>query len=75
MSVYYNWDLTNRREKDKRHHDLIAASREGLPNWGLHPELAIMVDRRGTSAENAQKGDRQGDTALPPTRTLSSLQR
>jgi hypothetical protein len=21
--------------------------------WGLHPELATMVDRRGTSAENA----------------------
>jgi uncharacterized membrane protein YccC len=29
MSVYlYVWDLTNRREKDKRHHDLIAALRE-----------------------------------------------
>jgi hypothetical protein len=26
------------------------------PNWGLHPELATMVDRRGTSAEDAQKG-------------------
>jgi hypothetical protein len=24
MSVYYNWDITN-REKDKGHHDLIAA--------------------------------------------------
>jgi hypothetical protein len=23
MSVYYNWDITN-REKDKRHHDLFA---------------------------------------------------
>jgi hypothetical protein len=30
MSVYYNWELTNRREKGKRHHDLIAALREGL---------------------------------------------
>jgi hypothetical protein len=29
MSVYYNWDLTKRREKDKRHHDLIAALRKG----------------------------------------------
>jgi hypothetical protein len=29
MSVYYNRDLTTRREKDKRHHDLIAAHREG----------------------------------------------
>jgi hypothetical protein len=25
VSVYYNWDITNRREKDKGHHDLIAA--------------------------------------------------
>jgi hypothetical protein len=24
----YVWDLTNRREKDKRHHDLTAALRE-----------------------------------------------
>jgi hypothetical protein len=29
MSIYYNWDLINRRKKDKRHHDLIAALREG----------------------------------------------
>jgi hypothetical protein len=29
MSVYYNWDITN-REKDKRHHGLSAALREGL---------------------------------------------
>jgi hypothetical protein len=25
MSVYYNRYITNRREKDKGHHDLIAA--------------------------------------------------
>jgi hypothetical protein len=30
MSVcLYEQELTNRREKDKRHHDLIAAFREG----------------------------------------------
>jgi hypothetical protein len=28
MSVYYNQDLTKKREKDKKHHDLIAALRE-----------------------------------------------
>jgi hypothetical protein len=49
MSVYYNWDITKRREKDKEHHDLILPP----PDWGLHPELATMVDRRGISAENA----------------------
>jgi hypothetical protein len=26
------------------------------PDWGLHPKLATMVDRRGTSTENAQGG-------------------
>jgi hypothetical protein len=28
MSVYYDWDLTKKKEKDKKHHDLIAAIRE-----------------------------------------------
>jgi hypothetical protein len=28
MSVYCNQELTKRREKDKRHHDLIAALRQ-----------------------------------------------
>jgi hypothetical protein len=28
MSVYYNRDITNRREKDKKHHGLNAALRK-----------------------------------------------
>jgi hypothetical protein len=28
MSVYCNWDVTKKKDKDKRHHDLIAALRE-----------------------------------------------
>jgi hypothetical protein len=28
-------------------------SEKSPPDWGLHPELATMVDRRGISAENA----------------------
>jgi hypothetical protein len=35
------------------------------PDRGLHPELAIIVDRRGTSAENAQRGTAR-ETALAP---------
>jgi hypothetical protein len=54
--VYYNQDHIKRREKDKRHHDLITALKEGPPNWGLHPQLATTVNRRGTSTENALKG-------------------
>jgi hypothetical protein len=48
MSVNYNRDITD-REKDKRHMTSLLP----LPDWGLHLELATMVDRRGTSAENA----------------------
>jgi hypothetical protein len=29
MSVYYNRDITKRREKNKKHHDLIAALKKG----------------------------------------------
>jgi hypothetical protein len=31
----------------------LLLSERAPPNWGLYPELATMVDRRGTSAENA----------------------
>jgi hypothetical protein len=31
---------------------LLLSERAPL-NWGLHPELATMMDRRGTSAENS----------------------
>jgi hypothetical protein len=34
MSIYYNWDITKRREKDKKLHDLIAALREGPTRLG-----------------------------------------
>jgi hypothetical protein len=66
MSVYYNWDVTKKRKKDKK--DTVTSSQlsgSAPPNWGLHPELATIVDRRGTSAENAKKGDRLGDSPSP----------
>jgi hypothetical protein len=31
----------------------LLLSERAPPNWGLHTELATMVDRKGTSAENA----------------------
>jgi hypothetical protein len=31
----------------------LLLSERAPPNWGLNPELAPMVDRRGTSADNA----------------------
>jgi hypothetical protein len=43
----------------------LLLSERAPPDWGLYPELATMVDRRGTSAENAQKGDSPGDSPTP----------
>jgi hypothetical protein len=31
----------------------LLLSERAPPDWGLYPELATLVDRRGTSAENA----------------------
>jgi hypothetical protein len=41
---------------EKKIRDTMASlllSERAPPDWGLHPELATMMDRRGTSAENA----------------------
>jgi hypothetical protein len=41
---------------EKKIRDTMASlllSERAPPNWGLYPEFATMVDRRGTSAENA----------------------
>jgi hypothetical protein len=35
------------------------------PDWSLHPKLATIVDRRDTSVENDQKGDRPGNSLSP----------
>jgi hypothetical protein len=62
MSVYYNWDVTKKKEKDKKHHYFIAALSE-CPTWlGPTLKLATIVDMRGTSVENAQKGDSPGES-------------
>jgi hypothetical protein len=31
----------------------LLLSERAPPDWGLYPELATVVDKRGTSAENA----------------------
>jgi hypothetical protein len=41
---------------DKKIRDTMASlllSERAPPDWGLYPELATVVDSRGTSAENA----------------------
>jgi hypothetical protein len=69
LSVYYNQDPTKKKKKDKKHHDLITASGSAPPNVALYPEFATIMNRRGTSTGNTQKGDSLG-TVLVPTRTL-----
>jgi hypothetical protein len=52
----------------KKIRDNIASlllSEKALPNRGLHPELATMVERWGTFPEKAQKGDRPGVSPTP----------
>jgi hypothetical protein len=54
--------------EEKKIRDTMASlllSKKAPPDWGLHPELATMVDRRGISAENVQKGDSLGDSPSP----------
>jgi hypothetical protein len=53
---------------EKKVRDTMASlllSERTQPNWGLHPGLATMVDRRGISAENAKRGDSLGDSPAP----------
>jgi hypothetical protein len=41
---------------EKKIRDTMASlllSERAPPDWGLNPELATVVDRKGTSAENA----------------------
>jgi hypothetical protein len=41
---------------EKKIRDTMASlllSERAPPNWGLYSELATLVDKRGTSAENA----------------------
>jgi hypothetical protein len=54
--------------EDKKIRDIMTSlllSERAPSDWGMHPELATMVERRGTSAENAQKGDSQGVSSSP----------
>jgi hypothetical protein len=57
MSVYYNWDLTKKREKDKKYHVLIVALKEYPTQWGSVSQACYHCDRKGTFEGNAQKGD------------------
>jgi hypothetical protein len=68
ISVYYNWDITN-REKDKRH-DLIASP----TRLGPTSRVFYHDGQEGHFCRECLRGT-AWETALLPTRTLPSLQR
>jgi hypothetical protein len=45
--------LLKRKKKTRDTMASLLLSERVPPDWGLYPELATVVDRRGTSAENA----------------------
>jgi hypothetical protein len=57
--------LLKGKKKIKDTMTLLHLSGRALPNWGLHPEFATIVDRKGTSSENAQKEDSPGGSPAP----------
>jgi hypothetical protein len=57
-SVYYNQDLTKKREKDRRHHDLVP-DREQISGF------ATIVDRRNNSNGSVHEGGSPGDSPGP----------
>jgi hypothetical protein len=48
-----SWTLLTGEKKIRDTMDSLVLSERAPPNWGLYPELATVVDRRGTFAENA----------------------
>jgi hypothetical protein len=54
--VCMSWTLLTGERKIRDTMASLLISQRAPPDWGLHPELATMVDRRCISAEDAQKG-------------------
>jgi hypothetical protein len=60
MSVYYNWDLTKKREKDKEHHDLIAALRKYPTQQGPTSQVCYHCGQEGHFCRKCPKGGQPG---------------
>jgi hypothetical protein len=56
MSVRYNQDVTKRREKVKRHHDLIAALRTGPIQLGPTSQACYHCGQEGHFCREYLKG-------------------
>jgi hypothetical protein len=75
VSVYYNQDVTKKKEKDKRHHDLITALREVLHLTGTYIPSLLPLWTGGALPQRMPKRGTAQETAAPCTGILPSLQR
>jgi hypothetical protein len=66
MSIYYNRDLTKKREKDKKHHDLITGLRECPTQWGSTSQSCCHGGQEGHFCRECLKGGQPGRHPWPP---------
>jgi hypothetical protein len=65
-SVYYNWDLTRKREKDRRHHNLMMVLRE-FPSWrGPNARTCYHCGQEGNFKWECPWGGQPGRYPWPP---------
>jgi hypothetical protein len=72
-SVYYNQDLTKKRDKDKKHQDLYRCTR-GVPHlMGPHSQDMLPMWTGRTPLEKVSKRRAAWETTPVPSRTMPHM--